>query len=93
MMNNDPALRRRIDQWFEEYGYDEAFIEEALMRKPDAGIPYIHTLMKDWHKKGYASISDTRVAPLNAQPRADNNGKGGIDPFILQVLQNLESED
>ena len=85
--------RKRIDQWFEEYGYDEAFIDEVLLRKPDAGIPYIHTVLKDWHKKGYATIADTRTSPVNVQPPVSDGRSDGIDPFILQVLQNLESED
>ncbi len=84
--------KKRIDQWFEDYGFDEAFIDEVLLRKPDAGIPYIHTVLKDWHKKGYATIADTRTSPVNVQPPA-NESRGGIDPFILQVLQDLESED
>ncbi|MBR5501474.1 MAG: DnaD domain protein, partial [Oscillospiraceae bacterium] len=62
--------RKRIDEWFEQFGYDEAFVSEVLLRKADAGIPYIHSVLKDWHKKGYRSISDTRVAPINIQPEA-----------------------
>ena len=76
----------------EDYGYDEAFIGEVLLRKPDAGVPYIHTVLKDWHRKGYATIADTRTAPVNLQPQVPA-ASGEIDPFILQVLQNLESED
>ncbi|MBQ4093470.1 MAG: DnaD domain protein [Oscillospiraceae bacterium] len=63
------AERRRIDEWFESFGYDEAFVSEVLLRKADAGIPYIHTVFKDWRKKGYKTVSDTRVAPINAQPQ------------------------
>ena len=97
VMGTDPgdlssAERKRIDQWFEEYGYDESFIEEVLMKKPDAGIPYIHTVMKDWHRKGFTTISETRTMPSNIQPAA-SSADSEIDPFILQVLQGLDSEE
>ena len=71
--------RKRIDEWFEQYGYDEAFVSEVLLRKADAGIPYIHSALKDWHKKGYRSISDTRTTPINIQPEAavPQNSEGG----------------
>ena len=71
--------RKRIDEWFEQNGYDEAFVSEVLLRKADAGIPYIHSALKDWHKKGYRSISDTRTSPINIQPEAavPQSGEGG----------------
>ena len=54
----DKGLINRI---FEEFGYDCTFISEVLIRKPDANLPYIFSVLKDWNKKGYRTISDTRL--------------------------------
>ena len=53
--------RKLINRIYEEYGYDISFVSEVLIRKPDANLPYIDAVLKDWHKKGYKTISDTRL--------------------------------
>ena len=58
--------RKLINKIYEDYGYDGAFISEVLIRNPDANLPYISSVLKDWNKKGYRSISDARL--LSAPP-------------------------
>ena len=70
--------RKRIDEWFEKMGYDETFIQEVLLRKGDATIPYIHSVLKDWYSKGYKKVADTRVSPVNIQPHPDDGKKSDL---------------
>jgi len=74
--------KRQICKIFEEYGYDSSFISEVLLRKPDAGIPYISSVLADWYKKGYRSISDTRLlapASESSEPvKESKNDKGSL---------------
>ena len=68
--------RKLINECYEQMGYDLSFVQEALLRKEDATIPYIHAVLKDWHKKGYQTISQTRINPVNIASDAPNQAKG-----------------
>lgn len=58
--------RRLIDTIYEKYRYDGSFISEVLARNPEANLPYISAVLKDWHKKGYRTISDVRLNSLSS---------------------------
>jgi hypothetical protein len=60
------STKHTILSWKEKYLYGTDFIQEVLLRKPDATVPYISTVFKDWYKKGYRRIEDTRDVPVNA---------------------------
>lgn len=60
------STKNTILSWKEKYLYGTDFIQEVLLRKPDATVPYISTVFKDWYKKGYRRIEDTRDVPVNA---------------------------
>ena len=64
--------KRIIVHWLEEYGYPIEFVREVLIRKEDANVPYIDSVLKAWHKKGYKSINDTRETPVNVDEKAGN---------------------
>lgn len=86
--------RRMIDRIFDEYGYDEAFISEVLTRKPEANLPYVVSVLKDWKKKGYRTISDVRLmelAPQLAQPAGKSDPADTESDFMKAV--RLINED
>ncbi len=62
--------RRLIDAIFDKYNYDESFISEVLTRNPEANLPYISAVLKDWNKKGYRTISDVRLNSLSSSAAA-----------------------
>ena len=87
--------RSLVNRIFEEYGYDSDFISEVLTRKPDANIPYISTVLKDWHKKGYTTISDTRLlAPAVEvyQTSVKNNDKDTESTLKKAVKRNRKEQ-
>ena len=80
-----------ITRIFEEFGYDCTFISEVLTRKPDATVPYIFTVLKDWNRKGYRSISDARLLSLSAdtfQISAQDSKKTETSTFMNAVKRN-----
>ena len=64
--------KRMIIRWLEEYHYPIEFVKEVLIRKEDANVPYIDSVLKGWHKKGYTKISDTRETPVNVDEKKSN---------------------
>ncbi|MBQ4239800.1 MAG: DnaD domain protein, partial [Oscillospiraceae bacterium] len=59
-----------IDAIFDKYNYDESFISEVMTRNPEANLPYISAVLKDWNKKGYRTISDVRLNSLSSSAAA-----------------------
>ena len=83
--NKDKKLIYKI---YEDYAYDEAFISEVLLRKPDANIPYIAAVLSDWHKKGYKTISDTRLLSPAGSVVTSNSTDDGHSLFKKAVRKN-----
>ena len=79
--------RKIISSWIENYSYDKSFVSEVLLRKPDATIPYINTVLKNWYQKGYKKISDTRDVPVNI---SDNNSNGDLSPLFATLLKKKQ---
>ena len=77
--------KKTIASWSDDYNYDPGFVSEVLLRKSDATIPYINTVLKNWYKKGYKTISDTRDIPSNI---TDNNPTDDLSPLFSALLQN-----
>ena len=85
--------RRLINTIFEDYSYDESFVSEVLTRNPEAGLPYISSVLKDWHKKGYRSISDVRLlsnaasVPTKPKPAEDEG-----DSLFWEAVRRINEE-
>ena len=79
--------RKIISSWMEDFSYDKAFVSEVLLRKPDATIPYINTVLKSLNQKGYKKISDTRDVPVNI---SDNNSNGDLSPLFATILKKKQ---
>ncbi|MBP1554717.1 MAG: DnaD domain protein, partial [Oscillospiraceae bacterium] len=86
--------RRLINTIFEDFGYDESFVSEVLTRNPEANLPYISSVLKDWHKKGYKTISDVRLlssapsVPVRSRP-ADDDG----DSLFWEAVRKINEEE
>lgn len=76
-----------ISSWLDNYSYDSSFIAEVLLRKPDATIPYINTVLKNWYKNGYKTISDTRQTPTNI---IDNKTNDELSPLFEKLLKKKQ---
>lgn len=81
--------RRLISKWFEEYGYDEKFAAEAVLRSGKTDIPYLDAIIKSWHEKGFETVKETRAAGGNAPVPTSKKNKGS---FFDDAL-NRERED
>lgn len=80
-----------INKWYEDMGYDADFVAEVIMRKPDADFKYITAVFKNWRKKGYTTISQTRDYALNIKadlPKSKNDGS-----MIMDAIEELMSEE
>lgn len=68
MLGIDPqdlnmADKRCIRRWYEEYGYDDAMIEEAVLHAgSNKEVKYINGILKSWHAKGWRVPQDARGA-------------------------------
>ncbi len=86
--------RGLINRIFEEFGYDCSFISEVLIRKPDANLPYIFSVLKDWNKKGYHSISDTRLlSPASDIIHINDKGIEKIEGSTLKKAVKRNRKD
>lgn len=79
------ADKRCIRRWFEEYGYSEAMVEEAVLHGNGSKDPkYINGILKSWHAKGWRTPADARGSGSleGANARVDRAVPSGND--ILQ---------
>ena len=79
--------RKIISSWNDTFSFDKEFVSEVLLRKPDATIPYINTVLKNWYNNGYKNISDTRDVPVNI---TDNNSNGDLSPLFTSLLKKRQ---
>lgn len=58
------ADKRKIAQWFEEYGYDFEMVEAARMAAGERQneVKYLAGVLKKWHGKGYTSPKEVQQA-------------------------------
>ncbi len=57
------ADRKKIIQWFEEYGYDFEMIELARLTAGDKReIKYLHAILRKWHASGHQNMRDVQQA-------------------------------
>ena len=81
--------KKTISSWLDEYSYDISFVSEVLLRKPDATIPYINTVLKNWYKKGYKTVSDTRETPSNITDYKKNDDLSPLFEKLLKKKQGI----
>lgn len=81
--------RKTIISWLVEYDYDPSFVSEVLLRKSDATIPYINTVLKNWNKKGYRTVLDTRDVPSNITDLSSGDELSPLFKSILRKQQGL----
>ena len=57
------ADRRCIRRWYEDYGYDDAMVEEAILHAgSNKDAKYVNGILKSWHAKGWRTPQDARGA-------------------------------
>lgn len=72
------AERRRIAEWFEEFGYGREMIQSArLVAGENAGnVRYVAGILKNWHGKGYRTPNDVQRSQENANIRVQGPQAG-----------------
>lgn len=93
-LETDPATmkyreKQYIDQWFEEFGFDCVFVEEARLQSGNSSIAYLNKILRSWSQKGYKTIKDTRQessAPAIPVPKRRKKGSGE-DLFLRAVSE------
>lgn len=66
------ADKKKIAQWFEDFGYDLDMIDLARLTAGDkAGdVKYLHAILKKWYAKGHRTLRDVQQAGEGANMRA-----------------------
>lgn len=67
--------KAHIARWFEEYGYNASFVREAYLRTGNSSVPYISSVLKSWHNKGYKRLRDIEQESCNA-PAVSSRSNG-----------------
>lgn len=79
------ADKRCIRRWYEEFGYSDAMVEEAVLHGNGSKDPkYINGILKSWYAKGWRTPTDARGGGslAGANVRVDRQAPSGND--ILQ---------
>ena len=79
------ADKRCICRWFEEYGYNQSMVEEAILHgNGSKDAKYINGILKSWYAKGWRTPADTRGngSLEGSNARVDRPAPSGND--ILQ---------
>ena len=69
--------REYINAWYEEYGYDIPFIEEAFSRAYVKTVSGLNRLLRSWSSKGYKTIRETRMEASNTPAPVPQRRKAG----------------
>ncbi len=77
--------KRCIIRWLNEFGYNQAMIQEAVLRgNGSREIKYINGILKNWYGRGWRTVSDIRASTGmdGSNARVDRSTPSGND--ILQ---------
>lgn len=80
-----------IDRWYEEYGYDESFVKEALSRSTNNSVAYINRILASWSQKGYITIKETRQEITNIPIQSTRKRKKDEDELIMMAVNELKT--
>lgn len=94
----DKSLSRsektHVARWFEEYGYDVAFVKEAALRaNGNTKISYIGGILKSWYNNGYKSIKDTREEISNTTVPVTKTRERGEDSLIKRAVNKRREKE
>lgn len=81
--------RRLIDTIYDKYSYDASFISEVITRNPEANLPYISAVLKDWNKKGYRTISDVRLNSLSSSAAAPSKDAENGESLFRKAIRKI----
>ena len=76
------ADKRCIRRWYEEFGYSDAMVEEAVLHGNGSKDPkYINGILKSWYAKGWRTPTDARGGGslAGANVRVDRQAPSGND--------------
>ena len=72
--------KRMIHRWYEEYGFDDGMVREALAHAEDKReVRYLNGILKNWHGRGYRTPQEVRGggALAAANLRVDRKAPSG----------------
>lgn len=67
------GMRRAIARWYEEYGYDDTMVQEAVLQAgAQKDVWYLNGILRKWYGKGLRNIHDVRGSGAAASPESHN---------------------
>lgn len=76
------AERRRIAEWFEDFGYGKEMIEAARLAAGDkkGEVKYIHAILKKWFSSGHKTPKDVQMSGSGQNHNLRVDGSRDISP-------------
>lgn len=87
------SAKTHIARWYEEYGYDVAFVKEAYLRTGNNSVPYISAILKSWYNNGYRTLKDTQAEISNADAPVSKTRERGENSLIKRALTKRKETD
>ena len=83
------GARKAIARWYEEYGFDDAMIAEAVVQAGSGqDVWYLNGILRKWHAKGLRNIHDVRGSGASASPESRNIRVDRTTPSGSDFLKN-----
>jgi len=83
------AEKRKIAQWYEEYGYGPEMIEAARLAAGDKRneVKYLAGILKKWHAKGYQAPKDIQQGDDSRNLRVESSRRAQVaqDDILAQA--------
>lgn len=78
--------REYINSWFEEYGFDSVFIDEAAQKLVKKTVSSVNRILRQWSEKGYTTIKETRSELSNtAAPISQRSSNNSNDTSLYEI--------
>ena len=88
-----PKEQKYINSWFNEYHFDIAMIRLAYERTVDnigkLSFPYIDTILKSWHEKGYRTPKEAIEEAPPVQAPSPTSSSYNISDLERQIFDNF----
>lgn len=83
------GARKTIARWYEEYGFDDSMIGEAVVQAGSGqDVWYLNGVLRKWHAKGLRNIHDVRGAGAVTSPESRNIRVDRAQPSGNDFLKN-----
>ena len=82
------ADKKKIAQWFEDFGYDHEMIGMAQLAAGDKGKEpkYLHAILKKWHAKGHRTPRDVQQSGEGSNLRATRQSPESMGGNLMNAV-------